>query len=515
MSLVGFTLLGSIEAPSLTGTASDVPLLVKPNTEFTVAMLASLDVGGGDLRFSSDEAGLTQLACEIVDGLDVVWVSTDGLSVATGLTIYVWGDNTGASQPATGAAFGRDAVWVDYRAIYHLSETANTAAGGYLDSTGNGYDGTGVNMSEANRTLPSGLIGSGFNGTDESITLPLSIFPTTAQPDYTVMYFAQPDILSVDSRVFMLGNTSNDDDVIVTWMDAGGTGDGWALNTKNSGVNLTLGANDNNAQAGRWDFIANKFTSTQAFIRVNGSQTASGSLGGSAVGRTIDEAHIGKLVGGSTTYMNGGISELRLALETLGDDELDIIYDNQSTTGAWWIAADAGGAISVTESLTALTIDSFNPSIDFTGVVSVTESLTNLNLNSFNPRIGLTATLTVTESLTSLEFNAFNPVVTLTPPNTIIVTEATTSLTIGSFDPTITFSGTISVTESLTNLDFRSYRPAILVGEKDYSNIFYGVASQQVAFTGTSVSSTFSGTIKQAPDFSGIIKTSTFSGVSK
>jgi hypothetical protein len=320
-------------------------------------MLASLDVGGGDLRFSSDEAGTTQLACEIVDGLDVVWVSTDGLSVATGLTIYVWGDNTGASQPATGAAFGRDAVWVDYRAIYHLSETANTAAGGYLDSTGNGYDGTGVNMSEANRTLPSGLIGSGFNGTDESITIPLSVFPTTAQPDYTVMCFAQPDILSVDSRVFMLGNTSNDDDVIVTWMDAGGTGDGWALNTKNSGVNLTLGDNDNNAQAGRWDFITNKFTSTQAFIRVNGSQTASGSLGGSAVGRTIDEAHIGKLVGGSTTYMNGGISELRLALETLGDDELDIIYDNQSTTGSWWVASDVAGGTTgtITQNTAAFT----------------------------------------------------------------------------------------------------------------------------------------------------------------
>ena len=73
---------------------------------------------------------------EIVDGLDVVWVSTDGLSVATGLTIYVWGDNTGASQPAVGAAFGRNAVWVDligsadfYSPVTSLTNKTGSASG--------------------------------------------------------------------------------------------------------------------------------------------------------------------------------------------------------------------------------------------------------------------------------------------------------------------------------------------------------------------------------------------------
>jgi hypothetical protein len=514
MSLVGFTLLGSLEAPSLTGSASDVPLLVKPNTEFTVAMLASLDVGGGDLRFSSDEAGTTQLACEIVDGLDVVWVSTDGLSVATGLTIYVWGDNTGASQPAVGAAFGRDAVWVDYRAVYHLSETANTAAGGYLDSTGNGYDGTGISMLLSNRTTPSGLIGSGFNGTADYIDLPTSVFPTAVQDDFTVTAWAQPDTLTQDQRLVNLGDSTGNEDVLTLWMDKDAGGTGWAAITKvgDPPVNFIAGVDSNDAQAARWDYVGARVSSSQIQTLVNGSVGDTTAITEVNVGRVIDEAFIGRL---SSTYMDGGISSLKISLATRDLTAIAIEYDNQSAVGAWWIAEDAGGAISVTESLTALTIDNFNPSIDFTGVVSVTESLTNLNLNSFNPTIGLTATLTVTESLTNLEFNSLDPIVTLTPPNTIIVTEATTSLIIDSFDPTITFSGTISVTESLTNLDFRAYRPTVQVGAKDYSNIFYGVAPQQVTFTGTSVSSTFSGTIKQAPDFSGIITTSTFSGVSK
>ena len=282
------------------------------------------------------------------------------------------------------------------------------------------------------------------------------------------------------------------------------------------GTIARVGENTNNALAGRWDFVTYRRSGSTLSVAKNGVVSDSSTITGANTAAALDIATIGAVgSGGTRTFMDGGISEVRIRLDSTTDNFASIEYQNQSAVGAWWIAADAGGAISVTESLTALTIDSFNPSIDFTGVVSVTESPTNLNLNSFNPTIGLTATLTVTESLTNLEFNSLNPVVTLTPPNTIIVTEATTSLTIDSFDPTITFSGTISVTESLTNLDFRSYRPAILVGEKDYSNIFYGVASQQVTFTGTSVSSTFSGTIKQAPDFSGIIKTSTFSGVSK
>ena len=183
MSLVGFTRLGSLTAPSVTGSASDLPTLVKYE-DFTSTMLASLDSGGGDLRFSSDEAGTTQLACEVVTFTkatgDVVWVKVP--SVATGALIYVWGNNTGATQPAVGAAFGRNAVWVDYEAVIHANETGT--AGVFADSTGNGYGTTlttGSSLSTITTGHPFGQSWPDFNLT-QALTLTNSAAMLNSSP---------------------------------------------------------------------------------------------------------------------------------------------------------------------------------------------------------------------------------------------------------------------------------------------------------------------------------------------
>ena len=497
MSLIteGFTLLGTIKVPSLgVGvTSSNTPLLIKA-ADLTTAMKASLKADWGDLRLSSDAGGLTQYPIEIVD-TDLAW--TRLTSVAADVLVRVWGNKPAAVKEIDTATYGRDAVYVN-------STTHQGGSSALTDVTGNA---TITNVGSA--------------------------------PLDSVSNFAARDIQGDTTRYLEASGTSEDytgDFSAGAWMNLNSTSPSfaqvigirsptastweWSLRLLGSDFGLLIGSG---GLTGGTTLVINTdykldvtISGTTATFYLNGAFLSSSTISGARTNYS-DTLKIGSYRTGLTgATVDGSIGRAYAdngVVKTA--DQISIEYQNQSATGSWWIAADAGGAISVTESLTALTIDSFNPSIDFTGVVSVTESPTNLNLNSFNPTIGLTATLTVTESLTNLEFNSLNPVVTLTPPNTIIVTEATTSLTIDSFDPTITFSGTISVTESLTNLDFRSYRPAILVGEKDYSNIFYGVASQQVTFTGTSVSSTFSGTIKQAPDFSGIIKTSTFSGVSK
>ena len=59
-----YTLLGNLKFPTVAGSHSGFVALVK-YSDFTSAMLAGLDDGGGDLRFSSDAAGVTQLPCEI------------------------------------------------------------------------------------------------------------------------------------------------------------------------------------------------------------------------------------------------------------------------------------------------------------------------------------------------------------------------------------------------------------------------------------------------------------------
>ena len=133
--------------------------------------------GGGDLRFTHDEAGLIGLSCEVVlfqqsDDTCQVWVRPLA-KYASGSDIdicWVWGEGTGGpSQPAAGAAFGKNSVWrAEYAAVYHLDEAVNTTADGYKDATSNNNHGTGVSMAIAASAVKVGL-GQDFDGTADYI----------------------------------------------------------------------------------------------------------------------------------------------------------------------------------------------------------------------------------------------------------------------------------------------------------------------------------------------------------
>lgn len=127
MSLVGFTRIGEYTLPTLTGTHTDLPVLLK-YADFDSTVLTKLDDGGGDLRFSSDIAGVTQIPCEVVSFDKVgttaqIWVKVP--SAATSTTVQVWGDNTGAAQPAVTDTFGRNAVWSDSHSVSHKNDATN------------------------------------------------------------------------------------------------------------------------------------------------------------------------------------------------------------------------------------------------------------------------------------------------------------------------------------------------------------------------------------------------------
>lgn len=97
--------------------------------------------GGGDIRFSSDSAGATQLACQIVsfvtdnnpaNGSAEIWVKVPSVSSSANTVIYVWYNKSGESQPARTDTYGSDNVWnSNYKGVYHMNETSGNA----LDST--------------------------------------------------------------------------------------------------------------------------------------------------------------------------------------------------------------------------------------------------------------------------------------------------------------------------------------------------------------------------------------------
>ena len=97
--------------------------------------------GGGDIIvYKSD--GTTELAREVVScdtGTDTgeLHIKYSGtLSGSSDTTIQIHADGS-SSEPASDATYGSEAVWSDYEAVYHLTDT-NDSTSNDNDLTNNG-----------------------------------------------------------------------------------------------------------------------------------------------------------------------------------------------------------------------------------------------------------------------------------------------------------------------------------------------------------------------------------------
>lgn len=107
-----------------------------PTSAFDTGTTSCLN-GGGDWRFSTDINGTNQLPCDIVTCVTsatpanvefIAWIRFPTYSSGS-REVYAFWNRAGQTQPATGAAFGRDEVWQDFELVVHQGTT--------IDSTGN------------------------------------------------------------------------------------------------------------------------------------------------------------------------------------------------------------------------------------------------------------------------------------------------------------------------------------------------------------------------------------------
>ncbi len=103
--------------------------------------------GGGDIMFSSDDAGANQLACQIVTFTTIanpasakvqIWVNVPFVSSSSNTPIWVWYNSPGKTQPAPSDMFGSESVWdTNYVVIQHMDEDPSAAAPQMIDATKN------------------------------------------------------------------------------------------------------------------------------------------------------------------------------------------------------------------------------------------------------------------------------------------------------------------------------------------------------------------------------------------
>ena len=166
--------------------------------------------GGGDVRFSSDEAGNTQLACEIesfitdndpANGKAALWVRVPSLSGSTNTTIYIWYNKSGESQPAEDNAYGKENVWdSNFMMVQHMNQTPDGAADEIVDSTSNDNDGTTSGMDSADQVAGQ-IDGSlDFDGGDDYVVVPTSVSLDTLD-DATFSAWVKSDNVALANQI--------------------------------------------------------------------------------------------------------------------------------------------------------------------------------------------------------------------------------------------------------------------------------------------------------------------------
>jgi hypothetical protein len=122
--------------------------------------------GGGDLRVCLNSDGTSQLPLEVVnfdtvEETGVLWVRFP--TFTSGDSLWLFYGKAGETQPTVTDTFGRNSVWSDFNAVYHLNDPTDST--GSFDATnvgaslqsGGGYEFTGTGRLEIPNAVGEGL----------------------------------------------------------------------------------------------------------------------------------------------------------------------------------------------------------------------------------------------------------------------------------------------------------------------------------------------------------------------
>lgn len=307
---------------------------------------------GGDIRFSSDADGNTQLACEIVEfttdnnpanGSAEIWVKVPSVSSSSDTTIYVWYSKSGESQPAVTDTYGRNNVWdSDYLGVYHAQNESSGAT--CVDSTGNGNTGT-VDCDDGPQTGPWGNSSGawGLDGVFDEVPLSAVLDDLTA--------------FTIESWSYLNSATIVDDNIwyesagVLLRYDAAGAFGGQnnvfrlALDNDTTGQqNYETSANS--AQAQTWQHLAATWSDGNApEVFIDGVSDTFSSSDGAASGN-LDATDNFDWGSDNNSSIDGRLDECRISTIVRSDAWIAAGHSNQSAPGTFAAAGtpeDAAG----------------------------------------------------------------------------------------------------------------------------------------------------------------------------
>ncbi len=305
------------------------------------------------VRVYADSAKTTEWAREIVTATEM-HVKIPSLTSST--VIYVDWDGV-RSDYTTTDTYGRNAVWSDYVAVYHL-ESAST------DSKGS-YDGTDTSISYSSSQIGNG---ASMNANTDRISLGSNTAFQYGEGDsFTIQAWASSS--NRDFGRFLFGR-----------QDGAGTADfrGYSLFMENTSGQMKwdmysdLGSGGNNQR--RWASVfgatntpymlhlVSTGTSNAAGINLysNGALQSATTVNDTLTGSTAVTryANIGNRYGSNLGWL-GWVDEVRWRTSSLSADWITTEYNNQSDeSGFWGTWTDAGGGATPTPTLMMMGVGS-------------------------------------------------------------------------------------------------------------------------------------------------------------
>lgn len=319
-----------VVAAKVPSTQTNFPAYIKPSALTGWGSITLAEAQSS--RWYSDEAKTVELAREIVSA-DEIHVKVTSLTTTT--TLYVDYDGIRADYAVTDT-YGRNAVWSDYAAVYHLNTNSN-------DSTANGLNGTdtAITYGSGNGQISAG---ADFNGSTSVINLGTSATLNFATTSYTVSAWSQPQ-----SSAALMGVVNKRDG---TAPNAGhAIGYDWISADKYSFI-------QRNTSTTNFELSSTETTPLNSWyhtVSVYDAGAGSSIIYVGAVSNTLSTPSRGNIGNSKSTYIgalqeasfkwNGYIDEVRLRASVLSQNWITTEYNNQNDVATFWgTVTDVGGA---------------------------------------------------------------------------------------------------------------------------------------------------------------------------
>jgi hypothetical protein len=319
-----------IQSSQVPGALSDFPVLLTedtlPSELFDADGSYPCRSDGGDVRFSSDESGVSPLAREIVEitidndpanGTAQIWCEVPSVSAVADTSIYIWYNAPSETEPAADSTYGSEPTWSSYESVYHMEEGSGTV----YDSTGNDID---LSAGGTPVYQQTGQAGYGIQfATASSEYLQGSISSIT---DYPISMTIWASVDSDDgSDAFMaVGDASKVDYYNTFYSYGSAAGDPLQAYSHNHGGSAQSVDTTSGYTAATWCAGAAVFTSASAravYIDGGSKGTDSGTVGAISGYDFISIAAIRDSSPGG--YADATFDEARLALAVLTDDWIE------------------------------------------------------------------------------------------------------------------------------------------------------------------------------------------------